>query len=173
MGRSHLLCELSVHVFLIGIIVFLFKIIVRIVYKNTNCTHLSHLFLYFQILWHMKCLIFIFHIVFSFVASSIPFVVVIKIFFFDIQWSLSNCQSPWFPSQPLLPHVLWETAYRLLLQTTPLGLGIILFLLRWDRFLSVMGWIMSPLLPSSSPNSSVKVLSPSASECDCFWRKDL
>ena len=80
--RSHLLCELSVHVFLIGIIVFLFKIFVRIVYKNTNCTHLSHLFLYFKILWHMKCLIFIFHIVFSFVASSIPFViVVIKILF--------------------------------------------------------------------------------------------
>lgn len=110
--------------FLIGIIVFLFKIFVRIVYKNTNCTHLSHLFLYFKILWHMKCLIFIF-ILFSPLWLLSLFVVVIRNSFSltSSEVKLSNCQSPCFPSQPLLPHVLTRGQPLNSTRPAPLGLG--------------------------------------------------
>ena len=134
-----------VHVFLTGNIVFLFHIFVWIVYKDTSFTHLSHFFYILKFCDILKCLIFIFHICFLLCAFFYFFCCCCYNLFSSL--TFGDCppaiRAPASPSFPLLPQVLWEASIDLP-QTTPCRLGGIIFLLRWDRFLSIMGWIVSP-----------------------------
>ena len=139
----HLLCELSMF-FLLEILYFfltyLYELFIRIL-----ASHIYPIFFYIlKFCDILKCLIFVFHICFLLCAFFYSFCCCYNFFssliFVDCP---PTTKAPASPSHPLLPHVLWEASIDLP-QTTPCRLGGIIFLLRWDRFLSIMGWIVSP-----------------------------